>query len=184
MLTVKEISDPNHIKLMVDEKRQEVLRVLRNQDEPMTVKQIADELGVKPANVHFHVKKLEEIDILHMVRTEEVHGIIAKYYEPTAMIFKLTCKELDPGTQMQVNMNFASAAEISFEKEKQKFIEISQRGQSGGKRLSNSDIYLTREEFTELNDLIDGIIDKYRYQTNEKQAIHHMFFSCITDLSE
>ncbi len=184
MQTIKEISDPSHIKIMVDEKRQEVLRVLRKGDEPMTVKQIADELGVKPANVHFHVKKLEEIGILEMVRTEEVHGIIAKFYEPTAMIFKLSCRELDPGTQMQVNLTFASDAEIAFEESKQKFIEISRRKHSGGKRISDSELYLTKEEFTELNDMIDKAIDRFRYKEKDDQALHHVFFSCITDLPE
>ncbi len=181
MQTVREITDPSHIKILVDEKRQEVLNVLRNSKQAMTVKQISEKLGVKPANVHFHVKKLEDIGILHLVKTEEIHGIIAKYYEPTAMIFKLSCKELDPGTVMKVNLHFASGAEQLFEESKQKFIALSNRKEGGAKRYSSSELFLAREEFIELNDMIDQAIDRFKERREDKQRLYHFFISCIMD---
>lgn len=56
---------------------------------PATVKQIADKLGEVPANIHYHVKKLEKSNIVSLDHTEEIRGIIAKYYKPTAERFEI-----------------------------------------------------------------------------------------------
>lgn len=58
-----------------------------------TVKQIADKLGEVPANIHYHVKKLEKFDVVRLHHTEEIRGIVAKYYKPTAERFEIQCTE-------------------------------------------------------------------------------------------
>ena len=54
------------------------------QDQPMTVTQLGDSLGMAPAKVHYHVRELEKVGLLRLVETREKGGILEKYYQPIA----------------------------------------------------------------------------------------------------
>lgn len=74
---IKVFSDPYRIKLLTVVKR----------IQPATVKQVADMVGDSPAKVHYHIKKFLDVGILRLHHTESINGIIAKYYETTAMSY-------------------------------------------------------------------------------------------------
>jgi DNA-binding transcriptional ArsR family regulator len=52
--------------------------------EPMTVKMLGTNLGEPPAKVHYHVRELERIGVIHLVETREKGGVLEKYYRALA----------------------------------------------------------------------------------------------------
>jgi DNA-binding transcriptional ArsR family regulator len=52
--------------------------------EPMTVKMLGTDMGEPPAKVHYHVRELDRIGVIHLVETREKGGILEKYYRAVA----------------------------------------------------------------------------------------------------
>lgn len=61
--------------------RQRILTQLALTPRGMTAKQLADKLGVAPSSAGHHLAALEAIGLVRLARTEQVHGLTAKYYE-------------------------------------------------------------------------------------------------------
>jgi hypothetical protein len=76
----KILKTDEEVKIAWDPFRLKIFSTFRMSEEPLTVKQVADRMGEVPAKVHYHVQKLLSIDMLELVRTETIRGIIAKYY--------------------------------------------------------------------------------------------------------
>ena len=184
MIAVQEITEAKHIRILMDEKRQDVLRALREGNRPMTVSQIADVLGVSPANVHFHVRKLVDIGVLHIVRTEEIRGIIAKYYEPTAMVFKIAAPDIDAATRRTIANSFAKDALHTFDEAKADFLTGCEQEQGSHKRLSYSTVYLTEDEFTEINHAVDEMLQRYMNRGQDGQQAYRLLVSCVRHAGE
>lgn len=80
------LNDPKKIKLVADLERSEILRLL--DERPMTETQLSEQLNLTPASVGYHLNLLMEAKLIEMVKTEaEEHGILQKYYSPTAALF-------------------------------------------------------------------------------------------------
>lgn len=175
------IENAEHVKILMDRKRLEVLRVLRENNKPMTAKQIADALGLKPATVSFHTSKLCSIGVLHIVRTEIVNGIIAKFLEPTAHHFKIIAK--DEVTTSLVSQQMAESAENMYNNAKDLYVENMQKNKMSPKRISLCDVYLTKDEFTKINEMIDRFIQ----ESSEKslpQKRHYKMFITFADCDD
>lgn len=72
------INDVELLKIMLDPRRMQILRFA--QDEPITVKQMAEIMDEKPSRLYYHVKKLEEAGLLELVETKQQGNLIEKYY--------------------------------------------------------------------------------------------------------
>ena len=70
---LKSVSDPFRIELltMLGEK-------------PKTGQNLADELDIPRAKIHYHLNELLKNKIIHVVKTEEKNSIIQKFYAPVA----------------------------------------------------------------------------------------------------
>jgi DNA-binding transcriptional ArsR family regulator len=79
------VTDPEQYKAMGDKTRTRIVRLV--QHKPMTVKQMATQLGLPPGTVGHHVQILEAAGLLKVVARRLVRGIVAKYYARTARIF-------------------------------------------------------------------------------------------------
>lgn len=178
---VKAITDARHVRILMNPIRQAVLKVLRRNKEPMTVKQIAARMDLKPANVHFHVKQLEEIGVLELVRTEVVRGIVAKFYQPTAQIFKLAAPDIDPATSLIINHRFAKDAEELFEQGKKDFVASCLTGKRFARRISYTEMYLSGEEFAQLNSLVDQAMQDHVSRRSSCQRLYRVMFTVVQD---
>ncbi|WP_034287116.1 ArsR/SmtB family transcription factor [Amycolatopsis benzoatilytica] len=58
--------------------RHRVLAVLR--DEPATITQVAERLGIAKGSSSYHMRVLERAGIVHVVRTRKVRGVLERYY--------------------------------------------------------------------------------------------------------
>lgn len=82
-------------KLLANSLRAKIIYQLH--ETPLTAKQVADKLGESGGNVHYHIKKLHEGELLDLVEERKVGGVIEKYYKSKALWFNSNHREsLDP----------------------------------------------------------------------------------------
>ncbi|MCK4261318.1 MAG: helix-turn-helix transcriptional regulator [Halanaerobiales bacterium] len=68
---IKAISHPHRLAILKT--------FAHNKDKPLTVKMISDELKETPSKIHYHLKELMKNDILEIVDTREINGIIENF---------------------------------------------------------------------------------------------------------
>jgi len=152
----KVLTSLEDIKVFTDPFRMKILFAL--DEEPLTVKQLADRLGEVPSKVHYHVKELERIGVLEIVDRKEKAGIVEKYYYPTAERFrveKIVAKEdswKDHIENLKETM-FTNASE-DFKK------YISKRRDDDKEILNYGILYLTSEEVDELKKKLEELIER------------------------
>lgn len=56
------------------------LRILRNLDEPRSVKEVASLLGVPPTRLYYHVNMMADVGIVEVAETRKVGAMIEKLY--------------------------------------------------------------------------------------------------------
>jgi DNA-binding transcriptional ArsR family regulator len=83
---VRSISDPETLRLIADPLRLRLLELIRQQ--PRTVTELADLLDAPRTKLYYHVKLLEEHDLIAVDTTRVVSGITEKRYRVTA--YRLT----------------------------------------------------------------------------------------------
>lgn len=78
LLPVVVVSRPAQLKAFAHPTRVRILELLI--DQPMTVKQLGDLLGMSAARAHYHLKFLERTGLLRLVERREKAGVVEKYY--------------------------------------------------------------------------------------------------------
>jgi DNA-binding transcriptional ArsR family regulator len=191
------LSTLEEIKAFTDPFRYKILMCFYRKKQPATVKEIAVALDEVPANVHYHVKKLEKVGILKLVYTKEINGIIAKYYEPTAENFEINCANeiAESSKQLRFAVSKQFLAQI-YDESKNIFIEhidesknifiehIDEQSETRNKKkgtISMDDLYLTRDEAKEFEKYIADFMIKHdsKARNTEKLKKFHCFFSIV-----
>ncbi|ASI99375.1 winged helix-turn-helix domain-containing protein [Thermococcus celer] len=85
MAKVKVITDPEVIKLMLEDTRRKILGLLRNRE--MTISQLSEILGKTPQTIYHHIEKLKDAGLVEVKRTEMKGNLVEKYYGRTADAF-------------------------------------------------------------------------------------------------
>jgi DNA-binding transcriptional ArsR family regulator len=73
---------PDSFKLLEDETRRKIVFMLR--EETLTVKEIAQRLGMTPQNIYHHMNKLEENEIVEMGYERRKGHLIESYYRTSS----------------------------------------------------------------------------------------------------
>lgn len=76
------VRDLETLKLISDPLRLRLLEIAR--EEPVTAKEMARRLGVSQTRLYYHIKLLEERNLLTVASTRLVSGIVEKHYRTTA----------------------------------------------------------------------------------------------------
>lgn len=79
------IQDLETLKVIADQLRSQLLELLIQ--ETLTVKQLAEKLGLAPSKLYYHVNQLENYDLVEVVETRVVANMIEKLYRATASNF-------------------------------------------------------------------------------------------------
>ena len=74
------LDTPEKNKIYMNPQRQRLIRLMQVSGEPMTPKQLSNELGISPSAVTAHIKKLESLGVIKLDHTKKINGINAKYY--------------------------------------------------------------------------------------------------------
>jgi len=87
------INDARAARLLSDPMRRAILNILRRG--PLTQAELAESLGLTNATVSHHLSLLRRIGFISVAREEvESHGIVKKYYTPTAYLYVLDVERL------------------------------------------------------------------------------------------
>lgn len=92
---IRIIADLETLKVVADPLRLRILEELRG--EPRTVKQVAERVGHVPTRLYYHFRTLEEHDLIRVVDTRIVSGIIEKQYQTAAARLTVDRGLLAPG---------------------------------------------------------------------------------------
>ena len=77
-MQIREIDDPRLVKALAHPLRIQILRVLSNR--VASPSEIADEISARLPNVSYHVRFLERVGVIELVRTRQRRGAIEHYY--------------------------------------------------------------------------------------------------------
>jgi predicted transcriptional regulator len=130
MKAIKVVNDPEEFQLLADDTRRKIIFLLRATE--MTVSQIASNLGVTPQAIYHHIKKLQNADLVNVVREERVGHLIESYYRATAEAFLCSVGVTPSGREFfekQTKTTLDSLVKIGFdleynEDDVQKLIEM------------------------------------------------------------
>lgn len=100
-LEVYEITTLEEAKVLTNELRMKIFSIYFDQ-KPRSAKQLADELGLSPSKVHYHIRELVKVGLLFLYDTKEVNGIIEKYYLPIAKDVRILINQLDTEGKQQI----------------------------------------------------------------------------------
>jgi len=79
------ITRRDQIAAIADDSRLLILRLLMKK--PQTLTHLANTLETYPAKIRYHVKKLEDVGLIQLIRTEKTLGYVEKYYKATASAY-------------------------------------------------------------------------------------------------
>lgn len=82
---LRHIQDFESLKILADDKKQTILRLLMAG--PETLSSLGKILGDHPAQVRYHLKQLEKIGLVELAYTRQMRGYVEKYYRATAKGF-------------------------------------------------------------------------------------------------
>lgn len=199
-MKLKKLTTIEEIRAFTDPYRTEILATFNRMGEPATVKQIADKMGEVPAKVHYHVKKLEKVGILELVRTEEINGIVAKFYSPVADAFQIKAKNVNQASlntfKTEVEKTIHNTYEISKE------VVIKEIRKARVEDLDNEEhededddkdidamlgifsLNLSEEESLELKEFINKCSEKSKANRKDTSKQKYHFFYSIMQIRE
>ncbi|QVK17950.1 helix-turn-helix transcriptional regulator [Mycoplasmatota bacterium] len=193
MLEKKVLKTLEEIKAFSDPYRLSILTTYRNFNRPATVKEIADKLHEVPAKIHYHVKKLEKVEILKLAYTKEINGIIAKYYELTANSYAIHYSENNKELNQIILNEAQRLVENQYENSKQIILneianidplsltENNDSDSSDIEIVNQNLVYLTEEDIQELKTILERLGKNKKAKENTKK--YHLF-SVLYLLSE
>lgn len=189
MLDKKSLTTLEEVKAFSDPYRLQIIGCYKNIGKPATVKQIADTLKEVPANIYYHVKKLEKFGILKLSYTEEIKGIVAKYYELTAHKFSIEYSNMKDVSDELINSESKKMIINIYEDSKNQVLDILEKENNNLEKnemtgqLYLENVYLTKKDALELCEYISNLCEKNKGKSKEKQR-HHLFFSLIPNKKE
>ncbi len=161
-----EIENIEQLHAVADVLRLRIIDILREQ--PMTVTQLGERLGMAPAKVHYHVRELERVGLLRLVETREKGGILEKYYRPIARVISVekTLLSAPPDESNaalgawlgQVKENFLAAFQQVLEQKVEKPM-IS---------LAFTRLYITPDELNGILKQIEELVKPYEQSRGEQ----------------
>ena len=164
------------VKMIFDPYRLRIIKTLFESKKEMTVKQLADAIGEAPNKVHYHVKKLFDYGALELVRTENINGIIAKYYINAYGGYIIDSE----GDSQEVHNLKENALMMTLDNEVNKFKKdmvaymnlVAEHGKEAqrGLEIGYSKLYMTREEKEELFKKIHTLMKEYFKEDESKEV--------------
>jgi DNA-binding transcriptional ArsR family regulator len=91
---IRVLTDPDTVRLIADPLRLRLLELLR--ERPRTVSELADALDLPRTRLYYHMKLLEEHELVTVDATREVSGITERTYRVTAWRFSVDKALLGP----------------------------------------------------------------------------------------
>ena len=166
------IENVEALKMVADPLR---LQIMRSLDKPHTVKDLAERLDVPATKLYYHVNQLEKHNIIRVVDTRIVSGIIEKHYQVTAKTYHVSKSLLKSTKDLQEHMEVV--LEAIFDTAKAELRESIQAGlltvdeavekQQDG-IIWHGNMNLSPEKFAELNGRLQSVLEEFDEAAREE----------------
>jgi DNA-binding MarR family transcriptional regulator len=178
------------LRMLTDPLRMRLMSTFADRpDTPMTVKQLATQLEVRPTRLYYHVNLLEEHGLIQVASSRVVSGIIEKSYVPAARsinidqeLLKVSAAGREATAATIQALMQTTAAEIAASLESAATASDDDRRQM---QIGKSGAHLTPEAhaefFKRLNELLDEFTEKYG---TRDQSPNHALFVAYYPISE
>lgn len=162
MKKIIDITTRKQLDTYMNPQRQRLLKCMDLKAEPMTPKQISDILKISPSSVTYHLKKLEELGVVELHHTEQIHGICAKFYHRVPTTINLGAgQEGDLKAEKEVLCDYMmNDIYKGFKKYMNKIEEAKTPEQPVGD-MKTGILYLTEEEAVEVRKKINEFFDSH-----------------------
>jgi len=177
--SVRVLDNIKEIRAINDPYRQEILFAMGIIDRPATSKEIATKMNEPPSKVNYHIKVLEKYNFVELDHTENINGIIAKYYKGVDINLDLRMKDGGSGKEREIAHMIQTVFNGARDNYLNRFTEITAKEDDENKEekgmLSSTLIYLTKEEAEEIKTLF------FKFSENEKEGreLYNIFLSFI-----
>lgn len=155
------------LRVVADPYRLRILRMLR--EEELTTKMVSDALGDVPGKVHYHIKELQRLGFIKLVRKQEKGGVLEKYYRAVAKEYEpdlslLRIQDNDDAAPQHVGLATRMRDEFIHASDRRLREEQAAEGSDGP--LITFDVgdqfYLTAEQVREMHAFITNMLDEAR----------------------
>ena len=98
---ILKVKEPEQFRAIGDSTRSRIISLLS--EKAATTSQLAAALGQSKGNIGYHLKVLESVGLVRIVRTRQVRAITEKYYGRTARLFELMHGEGELASEPTLN---------------------------------------------------------------------------------
>lgn len=164
------------VKMVFDPFRKKIVTTYLEKREPLTSKQIATIIDEAPAKVNYHIKKLVGYGTLVLDHTENINGILAKFYK--CPYDNIVFRGADLSNKVYLSQT--GMIEDAFGKLSQKFrddlhqhLELVAKSKENAQRHLKAMIvhmYMTKEEQEEFLNEFEKLTEKYLEKDDSKEV--------------
>lgn len=128
---------------------------------PMTATQVAKTLGMAPSKIHYHLTELERVGLVKVAYTRQRGNLVERYYMPVARSIRVSQSLVSSALDEVI-----SASEEMVRQGAEDFIQAGRRAMSLPEGstvtdISNTILWITPEEYSEVYKAIDAILRPY-----------------------
>lgn len=179
---IKHITSLKEVRVFNDPYRREILTAMSLLDKPATSKMIADYLGEPPSKINYHVGILYKHGFLELDHTENINGIIAKFFTRCIREVKFSI-EGDDSKAKQISALREMVSSV-FDTTRDKHLASLVRNFSCEKdcedeieeMLISKPVFLTPEELKEFENYIEKII---HFKSKKGRKAYDLFTAYI-----
>jgi DNA-binding transcriptional ArsR family regulator len=157
-------------------------------DKPHTVKQIAKVLGIPPNKLYYHVNMLEEHNLIRVVDTRIVSGIIEKLYLITAHQLSPAKGLLSPGGpgdtegwEVMLDSIFEDNKQLLLESVRDGVVDLSkENGSHTSFNFGTHSLELTSQEAKDFNKRLVELVEEFSnrvHETTDNVKVYRLFIS-------
>jgi DNA-binding transcriptional ArsR family regulator len=167
------IANPETLKVIAHPLRLQILKTFKS---PKTVKEVAEIIDMAQTKLYYHVNMMEKHNLIEVVETDIVSGIIEKKYRVTAAQFSVddTLLSTGPGVESQVDI-LLSAVFDSAKNEIKKSVQanlMDLKDDSDATKgiIVHSSISLTDQQAKEFNKKISAVFNQYQKIADQNET--------------
>jgi DNA-binding transcriptional ArsR family regulator len=159
------ITNPETLKVIAHPLRLQILKTFKS---PKTVKEVAEIIDMAQTKLYYHVNMMEKHNLIEVVETDIVSGIIEKKYRVTAAQFSVddTLLSTGPGVESQVDILLGAvfdSAKNEIKKSVQaNLMDLKDDSDATKGIIVNSSISLTDQQAKEFNKKISAVFNEYQ----------------------
>lgn len=177
------ISDLETLRVLADPLRLSILEYLMK---PGTVKRIAEKIDKPPTKLYYHFNLLEKHQLIQMVDTRVVSGIIEKHYQASAKVYRVDAHLLTPGAdsfeeglELTLGSLFADTKnEITASLRERAIDPEAEQDEQRDYVVAQARMHLTNAQFREFNKRMYALVKEFEgtiSRANEGNPDAHLY---------